>query len=156
MEVDKSGWKWVKVDKIGRTWMKVDEHEWTWMKVDESGWKWMWLMLWPLAVTPWVTHFGASHGPPDGYFCCLVLFIYSYSVLFKWSKYSYSYSAKSGTLNNIRIRIRPNFWIPMVFVYVFDPKNIICSPLFCLRRTIWNIHKTVSNDSPHTHKLGVT
>ena len=34
MNIDDSGWKWMKVDEHGRKWMKVDE-------MDESGWKWM-------------------------------------------------------------------------------------------------------------------
>ena len=48
-----------------------------------------------------------------GKFC-----FHSYSVLFlfvfEYSEYSYSYSDKSGTLNNICIRIQPNFWTQVV------------------------------------------
>ena len=37
MEVDESGWKWMRVDKSGWKWLKVDR----WMKVNENGWRWM-------------------------------------------------------------------------------------------------------------------
>ena len=39
----------------------------------------------------------------------------------------YSYSAKF--LNSNSIRIRPNFWNRIVFVFVFGPENTIRSPL---------------------------
>ena len=44
MQVDESGWKWmkrIKVDESGRKWMKLDESGWKWMTVDEGGWKWI-------------------------------------------------------------------------------------------------------------------
>ena len=41
------------------------------------------LMLWPLAVTPGVTHFGAYHRPPDGHFYQLVEIKYYLISLFQ-------------------------------------------------------------------------
>ena len=44
--------------------------DWSWLILFDADWSWLMLMLmlWPLAVTPGVTHFGAYHRPPDDNF----------------------------------------------------------------------------------------
>ena len=57
--------------------------DWCWLMLIDADWCWLMLMLmliltlilWPLAVTPGVTHVGVYHRPPDGHFFISVLII---------------------------------------------------------------------------------
>ena len=56
-----------------------------------------------------------------------MLFVFVFVQKFGSEYYSYSYSSKNLGPNNIRIR--PKFWVRILFVFVFDyfeNKNIIC------------------------------
>ena len=52
--------------------MYIDAN-WFWLMLIDADWYWCWLpVLWPLAVTPGVTHVGVFHRPSDGNFFYLL------------------------------------------------------------------------------------